>query len=122
MDQVPAKKVLTKQQKMSLVVVGVLAVIGIAIAVVVRGQDAAIDKNGVEVSAVSTGQYMQTRDGGRRSKVAYKAQYSYEVQGRKYFVYGEKLYKTAEEIVEGATVTVKYLPNEVTKSIVTSGE
>lgn len=122
MEPAVSKRRLTKQQKVVLVIAGILAIIGISIAAVQRGEDAAIEKNGIEARAVSTGQYMQTRDGGRRSHTVYKAQYSYEVDGRKHFVYGEKLYSSQGEITEGRAVTVKYMPDEVTKSMITSEE
>lgn len=118
----PPKRKLSKQQIVTLVVIGALLIFGISVAASMRQNDAAIEKNGIETTAVSTGQYLQTRDGGRRSATVYKAQYSFEVNGMTQFVYGEKKYGSVEEITEGKTVKVKYLKDEPSESIVVSGE
>lgn len=117
----PKKKV-TKQQRTALIIAGILLVVGVGIAVAVRSGDAVIEKNGTETTATSTGKYLQTREGGRRGKTVYKAQYQYEVGGSAHFVYGEKGFEAPEDIAEGHSTTVKYLPNEPTKSKVTGSE
>jgi len=113
---------MSKQQVVTLIVIGALLIFGISVAASMRQNDAAIEKNGVETTAISTGQYLQTRDGGRRSATVYKAQYRFEVDGMAQFVYGEKKYGSADEIAEGKAVKIKYLKDEPSESIVVSGE
>lgn len=115
-------KKLTKQRKVTLIVLGVLLIVGIAIAVVVRQGDVAISKNGIETSATSNGEYLQTKQGGRRGKTVYKARYEFVVDGRTQYVYGEKEYTSTDEIIEGNTVQVKYLADEPHKALVVGEE
>lgn len=124
-DQQPVvtKKKLTKQQKITLIVAGVLLVFGISVAAFTQSGKNTIVKNGVEATATSTGKYMQTRSGGKRSSTVYKAQYKFvDASGTTQFVYGEKRYESVDDIKEGREVTVKYLKDKPSDSVVTAGE
>ncbi|UTX51590.1 DUF3592 domain-containing protein [Candidatus Saccharibacteria bacterium TM7i] len=120
---VTRKKRLTKQQAVTLIICGVVvAIIGVFVAIG-RMQDSALLKSGQSATGTPTGSYLQVREGGRRSKqTGYKAQYEFQVNGRAYFVHGEKRFESSEEAAQQRTVTVKYQANDPTKAIVESGE
>ena len=116
------KKVLSRAQIAALSVAGVLLVFGLTIAMIQRSSDNEIKRNGIGTTAVSTGEYIQSRSGGRRSHVVYKARYAFTVGSTTRTVIGEKQYRSAEDIMPGKTVTIKYLKEEPHRAIVLSGE
>jgi len=105
-----------------LAIVGVLIIGAIVLGQLTQSKDRAIIKNGVEATAISTGESREVRVGGRRGQSVNKAVYTFKVDDRNYTVYGEKDFESTADITKGKSVTIKYMKDNPYEAVVVSGE